>query len=71
VERAHFASFHTLLSGGAAVPPALVDNLRELTGHYLHNGYGLTETAAGIIAVPAGREAPVDPASGTLAVGCR
>lgn len=65
----HFASFHTLISGGAAVPPALIESFRAQTGQYLHNGYGLTETAAGIIAVPAGREAPVDPVSGALAVG--
>jgi long-chain acyl-CoA synthetase len=69
VTRDHFASFHTIVSGGAAVPPALVASFKELTGLYMHNGYGLTETSAGVIAVPAGREAPVDPASGTLAVG--
>jgi len=69
VTRDHFASFHTIVSGGAAVPPALVASFKALTGLYMHNGYGLTETSAGVIAVPAGREAPIDPASGTLAVG--
>lgn len=38
-------------------------------GHYLANGYGLTECTAPCASVPPGHEAPVDPASGTLAVG--
>jgi long-chain acyl-CoA synthetase len=65
----HFASFHLLYSGGAPLPPALVEKFRERFGHYIRNGYGLTETSAGCVAVPTTREAPVDPASGTLAVG--
>ena len=35
----------------------------------IHNGYGLTETSAGVIAGPHGVRAPVDPASGALAIG--
>lgn len=64
-----FSSFQVILSGGAPVPPAIVDAFEERTGRYLHNGYGLTETAAGIIAVPFELRAPVDPASGTLSIG--
>ncbi|MGW3241358.1 long-chain-fatty-acid--CoA ligase [Streptomyces sp. NPDC001070] len=64
-----FASFHLLYSGGAPVPPALVAAFRERFGHYLRNGYGLTECTAPCASVPAGLEAPVDPASGTLSVG--
>ncbi|MFI0258033.1 class I adenylate-forming enzyme family protein [Streptomyces sp. NPDC017056] len=69
VTREHFASFRTLSSGGAPLPPALVEKFRAGFGLYLHNGYGLTECTAPCASVPPGREAPVDPASGTLAVG--
>ncbi|MET9295520.1 AMP-binding protein [Streptomyces sp. NPDC003077] len=67
--RDHFASFRTIASGGAPVPPALVERFRAEFGPYLHNGYGLTECSAPCASVPPGKEAPVDPASGTLAVG--
>ncbi|MFH8408325.1 class I adenylate-forming enzyme family protein [Streptomyces sp. NPDC018019] len=67
--RDHFASFSSLSSGGAPLPPALVETFRADFGPYLHNGYGLTECTAPCASVPPGREAPVDPASGTLAVG--
>ncbi|MFF9478957.1 class I adenylate-forming enzyme family protein [Streptomyces sp. NPDC014733] len=69
VTRDHFASFAMIASGGAPVPPALVAAFRAGSGCYLHNGYGLTETTATLATVPPGREAPVDPESGTLAVG--
>ncbi len=67
--RDHFKSFHLLYSGGAALPPAVVETFRERTGHYIHNGYGLTETTAGCIAVPGSLEAPIDPDSGTISIG--
>ncbi|MFI6349309.1 class I adenylate-forming enzyme family protein [Streptomyces sp. NPDC050560] len=67
--REHFASFRVISSGGAPVPPALVEKFRTALGPYLHNGYGLTECSAACASVPLGREAPVDPVSGTLAVG--
>ncbi|MGW5849568.1 class I adenylate-forming enzyme family protein [Streptomyces sp. NPDC055254] len=65
----HFASFRVVSSGGAPLPPALVERLRETFGFYLRNGYGLTECTAPCASVPAHREAPVDPVSGTLSVG--
>ncbi|MCJ1679670.1 AMP-binding protein [Streptomyces sp. APSN-46.1] len=65
----HFASFRVISSGGAPLPPALVERLRAAFGFYLRNGYGLTETTAACATVPAHREAPVDPVSGTLSVG--
>ncbi|MBB5936337.1 class I adenylate-forming enzyme family protein [Streptomyces zagrosensis] len=67
--RDHFASFEMLSSGGAPLPPALVDAFQARFGPYLHNGYGLTECSAPCASVPPGRRAPVDPVSGTLAVG--
>ncbi|MEU1039781.1 AMP-binding protein [Streptomyces sp. NPDC005551] len=69
VTRDHFASFRMISSGGAPLPPALVEKFRAGFGPYLHNGYGLTECSAPCASVPPGREAPVDPVSGTLAVG--
>ncbi|MET9495958.1 AMP-binding protein [Streptomyces sp. NPDC006552] len=67
--REHFASFASISSGGAPVPPALVEKFRAAFGPYIHNGYGLTECTAPCASVPPGVEAPVDPVSGTLAVG--
>ncbi|ALC24158.1 class I adenylate-forming enzyme family protein [Streptomyces pristinaespiralis] len=65
----HFASFRVISSGGAPVPPALVEKFRAGFGPYIRNGYGLTECTAPCAAVPPEKEAPVDPASGTLSVG--
>jgi long-chain acyl-CoA synthetase len=65
----HFSSFVNISSGGAPVPPALVEKFRAGFGPYIRNGYGLTECTAPCASVPPGLEAPVDPVSGTLAVG--
>ncbi|MGW1212314.1 class I adenylate-forming enzyme family protein [Streptomyces sp. NPDC002499] len=65
----HFASFTNISSGGAPVPPALVEKFRAGFGPYIRNGYGLTECTAPCASVPPQLEAPVDPVSGTLAVG--
>ncbi|MFN3599868.1 MAG: class I adenylate-forming enzyme family protein [Dietzia sp.] len=65
----HFASVKTLYSGGAPIPPSTVERFRERFGHYIHNGYGMTETTSGVVAVPPGLRAPVDEASGTLSIG--
>ncbi|MFD7503267.1 AMP-binding protein [Streptomyces sp. NPDC059850] len=67
--RDHFSSFRIISSGGAPLPPALVDRFEAALGPYLHNGYGLTECTAPCASVPPGVRAPVDPKSGTLAVG--
>ncbi|MFF3318560.1 AMP-binding protein [Streptomyces sp. NPDC003035] len=67
--RDHFSSFLVISSGGAPVPPALVEKFRAGFGPYIRNGYGLTECTAPCAAVPPEKEAPVDPASGTLSVG--
>ncbi|MFJ7262279.1 class I adenylate-forming enzyme family protein [Streptomyces globosus] len=67
--RDHFASFQVVSSGGAPVPPALVERLRARFGIRLRNGYGLTESTAAVASVPVHLDAPVDPASGTLSVG--
>ncbi|MCX5383373.1 class I adenylate-forming enzyme family protein [Streptomyces sp. NBC_00083] len=69
VTRDHFASFELISSGGAPLPPALVERFRAGFGPYIRNGYGLTECTAPCASVPPEKEAPVDPVSGTLSVG--
>ncbi|MFI1396559.1 AMP-binding protein [Streptomyces sp. NPDC020681] len=69
VSREHFDSFLVISSGGAPLPPALVEKFRAGFGPYIRNGYGLTECTAPCASVPPEKEAPVDPASGTLSVG--
>ncbi|MEV7890296.1 class I adenylate-forming enzyme family protein [Streptomyces sp. NPDC002817] len=69
VTREHFSSFVNISSGGAPLPPALVEKFRAGFGPYIRNGYGLTECTAPCASVPPQLEAPVDAVSGTLAVG--
>ncbi|MFC7343302.1 AMP-binding protein [Saccharopolyspora griseoalba] len=69
VTRDHFASLVMVNSGGAPLPSAVVEDFRRRFGHYIRNGYGLTETTATATSVPIGQEAPVDEDSGTLSVG--
>ena len=69
VTREHFSSFVNISSGGAPLPPALVEKFRAGFGPYIRNGYGLTECTAPCASVPPQLEAPVDPVSRTLAVG--
>jgi long-chain acyl-CoA synthetase len=56
-------------SGGAPIAPSIVERFEREVGPYIHNIYGLTETTSPSHAVPCGRRAPVDPASGALSVG--
>lgn len=62
-------SIRCLYSGGAPVPPATVDRFRTRFGHYIHNIYGMTETASAVIGVPPNTEAPIDADTETLAIG--
>jgi long-chain acyl-CoA synthetase len=56
-------------SGGAPVSEAVVKQFEALTGRYLYNVYGMTETNSPSHIVPWGEKAPVDPESGALSVG--
>jgi long-chain acyl-CoA synthetase len=56
-------------SGGAPIAPSMVERFEREVGPYIRNVYGLTETTSPSHAVPLGRRAPVDPASGALSVG--
>ncbi|WP_029089841.1 class I adenylate-forming enzyme family protein [Brevibacterium album] len=64
-----FDSFTSIMSGGAPLPEGLVKRFEEKTGHYIGQGYGLTETCAQCVTVPRGLRAPVDPESGNLSTG--
>jgi long-chain acyl-CoA synthetase len=65
----HLASVRTIYSGGAPIPPTIVEQFQAKFGHYIHNIYGLTETSSPTHGVPLGAKAPVDPNSGALSVG--
>ncbi|NMP23719.1 class I adenylate-forming enzyme family protein [Sulfobacillus harzensis] len=56
-------------SGGAPVAEATLTAFHARTGIYIHNVYGLTESNNGLIMVPWGERAPVDPESGALSIG--
>ncbi|MPZ73114.1 MAG: AMP-binding protein [Nitriliruptorales bacterium] len=56
-------------SGGAPVSPATVERFEQITGIYIHNVYGLTETTSPSHLTPLGTHPPVDPRSGALSVG--
>jgi long-chain acyl-CoA synthetase len=63
------SAFKKVYSGGAPVSPAIVEEFEKVTGAYIHNIYGLTETTSPSHATPMGARAPVDPDSGALSVG--
>jgi long-chain acyl-CoA synthetase len=63
------SSLTKIISGGAPIPPAVVDDFERATGTYIYNGYGLTEVTSPSHQTPVGRRSPVDPASGALAIG--
>ncbi len=67
--REALSSLRTVYSGGAPIPPEVVEQFRARFRLYIRNGYGLTETTSPTHAVPLGREAPVDPRSGALSIG--
>jgi len=67
--RRDISSLTKVASGGAPVFPAVVERWERLTGNYVHNTYGLTESAAPSHLVARGERAPVDPESGALSIG--
>ena len=62
-------SFRHCLSGGAPVSPTTVRRWQEVTGKYIRNCYGLTESSSLATLAPARPHAPVDPTTGALSVG--
>ena len=69
IEKTDLASFTKAYSGGAPVSEAIVNQFEEMTGQYLYNVYGMTETNSPSHIVPLGKRAPVDLESGALSVG--
>jgi len=63
------SAMHTSFSGGAPVAQSVVERYERDFGVYIHNIYGLTESTSACIGVPLGARAPVDEASGALAIG--
>jgi long-chain acyl-CoA synthetase len=63
------SSLRKCFSGGAPIAPSVVEQFQSLTGAYIHNLYGLTETTSPSHSTPMGGTAPVDPESGALSVG--
>jgi long-chain acyl-CoA synthetase len=63
------SSFVKAYSGGAPVSESTVKRFEELTGLYIYNVYGMTETNSPSHLVPWSKRAPVDPESGALSVG--
>jgi long-chain acyl-CoA synthetase len=63
------SAMHTSFSGGAPVAQSVVARYERDFGVYIHNIYGLTESTSACIGVPLGTRAPVDEASGALAIG--
>ena len=66
---AHSGFLPKCYSGGAPVAPSLTEQFEARYGTYIHNVYGLTESNSPTHAVPLGKRAPVDPASGALSIG--
>jgi len=69
IQPGDFDSFKVIQSGGAPVSAAITEQFEKLTGHYIHNAYGMTETSSVSLIVPSGRRAPVDEASSALSIG--
>ncbi len=69
LKKSNLSSLTKAYSGGAPVSEALVQQFEQLTGIYIYNCYGMTETTSPSHMVPWGTKAPVDSESGALSVG--
>jgi long-chain acyl-CoA synthetase len=69
IKRRDISSFKKAYSGGAPVSSAIVEQFEQLTGLYIYNVYGMTETTSPSHITPLGLRSPVDSASGALSVG--
>jgi long-chain acyl-CoA synthetase len=64
-----YSSLRVVCSGGAPIPPASLQGIRDDMGLALLNMYGATETTSPTHCVPPGVETPIDPRTGALSVG--
>jgi long-chain acyl-CoA synthetase len=69
IKKRNLSSFIKAYSGGAPVSEAIVNQFEKLTGLYLYNVYGMTETNSPSHITPWKKRAPVDKESGALSVG--
>ncbi|MEW6666755.1 MAG: AMP-binding protein [Thermodesulfobacteriota bacterium] len=69
IRRRNLSSFIKAYSGGAPVSEAIVNQFEKLTGLYLYNVYGMTETNSPSHICPWTKRMPVDEESGALSVG--
>ncbi|PKN61489.1 MAG: acyl-CoA synthetase [Deltaproteobacteria bacterium HGW-Deltaproteobacteria-15] len=69
ITKRNLSSFVKAYSGGAPVSEAVVKQFEALTGLYLYNVYGMTETNSPSHICPWGTRMPVDQESGALSVG--
>lgn len=63
------SSLVKVFTGGAPVSPAMVARFEDVTGLYMHNTYGMTETSSPTHMVPPGMRAPIDPNTGAISIG--
>ncbi len=68
-EERDLSSLTKCYSGGAPIAPTITERFEEKFGVYVHNIYGLTESASPTHATPLGTRAPVDEGSGALSIG--
>jgi long-chain acyl-CoA synthetase len=68
-DAAMLRSLAKVYSGGGPVPPTLTAAFERSFGTYVHPIYGLTESTSPAIITPSHARAPVDPATGALAIG--
>jgi long-chain acyl-CoA synthetase len=69
VRRRDLGSLKKTLCGGAPVAPGVAAEYEAVTGNYMHNTYGLTETTSPGIITPLGARSPVDADTGALSAG--
>lgn len=67
--RERFRPMTKCFTGGAPAAASFVERFERELGVYIHNTYGLTESNSPSHITPLGERAPVDAATGALAVG--
>ncbi len=67
--RAHFTSLAHINSGGAPIPPTVIDAFAEKFGRAIRTSYGMTELTAPSHLAPNRGPIPIDPDSGALSIG--
>jgi len=69
IKERDLSSLKKVLSGGAPVSPRVAQEFEEVTGTYMHDTYGLTETTSPGIITPLGVRGPIDSETGALSIG--